>query len=121
VVGVFVAALAGGGIWLSQNLSVLDTSTPPPYPTALPSAVMVPSPIDPGLLPTRPPSPRVEVTPAPRSPTAPAAAPTFPFTLPSSLPPLPTNLPDLIPQIPGLTVPANPAAAPSVAPAPAPT
>jgi serine/threonine-protein kinase len=120
VLGVFVAALAGGGIWLSQNLSVLDTSAPPPYPTALPSAIVVPAPMDPGLLPARPASPRVEVTPATRSPSTPAA-PKFPFTLPSTLPPLPSNLPDLIPQIPGLTMPANPAAAPSVTPAPAPT
>ena len=123
VLGVFVAALAGGGIWLSQNPSVLDTSAPPPYPTALPSAVIVPAPIDPGLLPSRPAAPRVEVTPSPRSPSAPAV-PKFPFTLPSTLPPLPSNLPDLIPQIPGVTIPANPAAAPAaptVAPAPAPT
>jgi serine/threonine-protein kinase len=118
----FVAALAGGGVWLSQNPSVLDDSPLPPYPTALPTTLPTTAPtvtatsngptqISPDMppvlqpVPVAPqpiPQPRAAtptVTPTGATPTAAPPLPSLqlPFPIPSGLFPLPSSLPTSFP------------------------
>jgi serine/threonine protein kinase len=135
VLTLLLLVLGSLGVWAFMNPSVFDDDTAlPPLPGPLPSAEMVPPPVDLGPMPEserprsappvmRPSTPPTRGTEAP-TPAVPSVPPTTlppfpqfplpPFAIPSGL--IPSSLPPFFPQIPGWTTPATPTVAPSSAP-----